>query len=222
MQFWILGLWMNACLFCETPAWAGPIITVTNSSDTKNQILSDLIVFGNNQGERRVLLKPGDNGGLIVDNITLGPRQGVIFEAGFEITKYEISEPTSPTQDRATTVFTQLTGKRVTLIDDPSGVNSVFLSIDFAQFDFAPPEEGSMLGFIGGMNPATPGWFVGTNLNFDTGDISGPFTGSVLVTNSDFFALTTVPEPSSLALSGAGALALLAYGWWHRRREYRA
>lgn len=194
-------------------AWAGPIITISNPTNV-DQILADLTVKGKNPGETKVIKIEGDNNKPDTDNVRIPPNEARVFDAGFEITSYIISEPKSPTADKETKVFnvTQLEGKRVGFIQDPADLIDLFLSIDYAQYNFDPPEAGEILNFVGGSNAITPGWFVGTTMDINTGDITNPYTGSVLIANTVFEVTTGVSEPSSLLLLSIGILGLFAGG----------
>ncbi len=49
-----------------------------------------------------------------------------------------------------------------------------------------PPPEGTILTFVEGYNELMPGWYVGTSIDFETGEVTGAYTGIVEVFSTAF------------------------------------
>jgi len=155
--------------------------------------LSDLIVYGENNKEE-VILKPGDPN----DDIVFEPLGTKIFHVNFEITKFEIStlcrKDSEQPADWGVGYFegkiivptdVPKKEKKIGFIRDPDGQQTVVLAIDGAVAP-EPPPEGTILAFVEGYNEIMPNWFVGTGIDFETGQVTGAYTGDVEVFSTAF------------------------------------
>lgn len=125
-------------LVCGPAASAGTIIQVTNTQPAnKVSILSDLIAY-DKDGNKKTILKPGDK----TDDVNIIGGGSRLFDAGFEVKKYIISQ-TREGNEFETLVFNvkQILPKAMAMLDDPTGLASVFLAIDYDQYNFDAPAE---------------------------------------------------------------------------------
>ena len=173
----------------------GDYIQVENADKEFNRILSDLIVYGdpNNPEQKKVLLAPNDP----TDDIELGPYMTKIFEAAFTIKSYVISQAYDTVENYIeceTSVFNvkRLAPKKLAMIQDPAEQQTIVLAID-QDVALVPPPEGTILTFSNGRNELRPGWFVGTGINFETGDVTGAYSGDAEVLSTAFDALALEP-----------------------------
>jgi hypothetical protein len=94
--------------------------------------------------------------------------------------------------------------KKIAMLTDANTGTPLFLQIDESIYNLEPPAEGTLLAnFSMGENAAFPGWFVGTGINFSTGEITGAFSGNAVV-KSGSLEVQEVPEPATLLLLGSG------------------
>jgi hypothetical protein len=184
-------------------------ITARRGFTPKVVQLSDLIVYETDEfgpPRREVLLRPNDSS----DDIFFNIGSVITLNFPFKIGKYMISETENGVERRS--IYLHSRSQVLTaLLSDPAG-NPLFLALDTDQA-LDPPAEGSILPFVNGEYASLPGWFVGTYLDLDAGEVSGPYTGDVLVRNTSL-EVGVVPEPSSFLLFGAGVFGLLWYGRW--------
>jgi hypothetical protein len=207
----LVGIAAAASVLTSTStAPAGTVLQVTNKDLKDTVVLSDLIAMGAD-GARKVILEPNNP----KDDITMDPGQIKIFDAGFEVTSYIISRQDGKNEFE-TTVFNvqQVKATKIGFLEDPSTGLPLVASIDYNTG--APPlPDGSTVTLTDGTSTLLPGWFVGTSIDFDTGVVSGPFSGTAEFLTG--FTVAAVPEPSSLML--AGAAALVGLGVWVRLRR---
>lgn len=179
------------CILAVQPAPAkGDSIEVSNGQLTKER-LSDLIVYGdpNNPNEQKVILKPNDP----KDDIIFDGHTSRRFNVKFKITKFELSTALLDDKDNVKTEVQSVAHKgkiiepteipkkkKVGMIWNSDGQQTVVLAIDQAVAP-EPPPEGTILAFVDGYNELMPGWFVGTDINFETGEVTGAYTGNVEV-----------------------------------------
>ena len=173
----------------------GDYIQVENADKEFNRILSDLIVYGdpNKPEQKKVLLAPNDP----TDDIELDPYMTKIFEAAFQIKSYTISQAYDTVENYIeceTSVFNvkRLAPKKLAMIQDPAEQQTIVLAID-QDVALVPPPEGTILTFSNGRNELRPGWFLGTGIDFETGDVTGAYSGDAEVLSTAFDALALEP-----------------------------
>jgi len=175
-----------------------------------------------------------------------GIKQEVVIPSGFG--PQDVDAPFDPNGTRTfttTTVFSRITtiyystkkglsekettnfatgtivSKVLPFIEDPSGLSNVFLAYNDAQYTFPPPATGSTFSVTNGANPNFPGWFVGTQFDAATGDVTNPFTGSVGVLSTGFVVtVDPVPEPTTMASVLTSGIGLGLYAWRRRRFQH--
>ena len=179
----------------------GDMIQVTNDSVFK-RTLSDLIVYGdpNDPNEKKVILKPNDPN----DDIVFGPGMSRVFDADFKIKKYIISSCSMDEGhyvEHETVVFEieKIVPKKLACIEIGPYIQEqlkVILEID-QSIAPEPPPEGTVLVFSNGqwekLSGPYGGWFVGTGINYDTGEVTGAYTGTVEVFCTAFEVLVFTP-----------------------------
>jgi hypothetical protein len=187
---------------------------VVNDSPGKIEMtLSDLIIFAHNQ--KQTVLKPSDAS----DDIKVGFGVQKLFDLNFMPTKYVISVMAGDSEIEAEVFNVSfVTPTKVSMLLDPNNGTQLFLAIDQSLYDFEPPADGTVISFSMGVNPNFPGWFVGTNIDLDTGNISGPYTGDAFVDST--VEVSGVPEPATLLLLGS-AVAGMAIKLRRRRDKLR-
>jgi hypothetical protein len=198
------------------PAAAGPILEITNPRfDSATLTLSDLVVYGtriddvtgNSVPTSKEFLEAGDAS----DNIVLAPGAVTFFIANFEIEKYFVSTVDRRGEHETSVLFvTQLRKLRPGWIADPRGEAAIALALDF-RIAADSPAPGTIFDVVDGRNPNLPGWFVGTETDLATGEVTGAYTGPVeILAVAD--AATLTPEASSLTLLGSSVLLVMACG----------
>lgn len=188
---------------CGSEVFAdGVVIKVVNDSPSKIEMtLSDLIVYSNTQ--KQTVLKPSDAS----DDIKVGFGVQKLFDLNFTPTKYVISVMAGDSEIEATVFNISLVEPvKIPMLIDPNNGSPLFLAIDQSLYNFEPPADGTVLSFSMGVNPNLPGWFVGTIIDFETGNISGPYTGDALVDST--VEVSAVPEPATLLLLSSGVAAI--------------
>ncbi len=190
-------MFLCACLcilaMLPTPA-KGDFIEVRNTDPNNNHMLSDLIVYGdpNDPNQVKWILIPGSE--FSSDDVNIPPKGQCMYYADFKITRYMVSEGywaywdiTYFYNEGKTSVFEVniVKPKKVGMIRDPDQQQTVVLAIDGAVAP-GPPPEGTILAFVEGYNELMPGWFVGTDIDFETGEVSGAYTGDVEVFSTAF------------------------------------
>ncbi len=191
-----LFLCLFICIFAVSAvSTKGDYIEVQNKNNVLPRTLSDLIVYGdpNKPSQKKVLLAPNDPN----DDIELGPLLSKIFETSFPIKSYLISQAYGAGEqyrENETVLFNvkRLIPKKLAMIQDPAEQQTVVLAVD-QDVALAPPPEGTILTFSNGRNELMPGWFVGTSINFDTGNVTGAYTGDAEVITTAFEALALEP-----------------------------
>ncbi len=185
-------LFLCVCL-CVVAVLTGPAkgdsIQVVNPGDPNIPTrLTDLIVYGEDPNKQRKVIKAPDDPS---DDIVFTPGMRRIFHAPFKITKYEISAgwyDSKGNYEEFPTIYFDVNivkPKKVGFIRDPDGQQKVVLAVDQAVAP-EPPPEGTVLAFIEGYNELMPGWFVGTDINFETGEVTGAYTGLAEVFSTAF------------------------------------
>lgn len=200
-------------VFClGRPALAGSIVEVKNTDKDLNSVLSDLIVYGEND-QKNTILKLNDAS----DDITLAPNGVRTFDAGFEVKKYFVSI-TIPGFGEIESIVLKVSQRgpdKLGFFSDFDTGLPLVAALDY-ELSVPPPAEGTIIEFTNGTSPLLPGWFMGTGADFDAGEVTGAFTGQGQVIDNAL-EVAAIPEPCSMALLGLGAL-----GSWgltrHRRR----
>jgi len=198
-------IYLCACL-CVLAVLTGPakgdVIQVSIKDPNIAWTLSDLIVYGdpNDPNEKKVFLAPNDPN----DDIDFSPRMTRTFDADFKITSYVSStggtDPKGNYWEWETMFFNVRTvvPKKVAVIGPGPYIQEqlrLVLAVDQAVAP-EPPPVGTILAFVEGYNELMPGWFVGTDINFDTGEVTGAYTGNVEVFSIPFEVLVfTAPYP---------------------------
>ena len=115
-----------------------------------------------------------------------------MYLVDFEIEGYIISEgywdATETFYDEwETSVFKlkKVKPKKLGMIRDPDQKQTVVLAIDQA-IATEPPPEGTIMAFVGGYNELMPSWFVGTGIDYETGQVTGAYTGNIEVLSTAF------------------------------------
>lgn len=204
-----------ATIALSVPAEAGPILRVKNTSSLV-ATLSDLIAYGE-ADQKKTILKLNEAS----DDIVMSADEMRLFDAGFEVKEYFISKTATGIGEFETGVFEvkQTKPTKLGFVRDPNQLVDLFAFIDF-DLALPPPPEGTLLSFVDGQNPAVPGWFVGTVVDFDNGTVSGAYDGvGQILAGFEVEAIAAIPEPSTFILFGAGAAAFGAYRWRHSRRK---
>ena len=185
------------CILAALPALTkGDTIIVINQGGMTST-LSDLIVFGEN-GQKEVILKPNDSSDDV--NILAGLTR--MYDVDFKIKSYIISSAHKSTEgyygecvDYVLFGVIIVEPTTISFIRDPDG-QTLALAIDQAVAP-EPPAEGTILTFIEGYNELMPGWFVGTGINYETGEVTGAYTGNAEVFSTAFEVMVfTPPYPS--------------------------
>lgn len=194
-------------------------LTVHNRDANGAHVLTDLAVTGTIAGQpgtvQDILLKTGFATPPAMDDDRPIPAGGTaVF-----FTEHQFSKITSVTYSEKSGLnelpskafsYTLDVAKLIPIIDNPTGGPTVFLSYDDSLYTFQPPSEGTIVSFGNGVNSGFPGWFVGTQLDPVSGDVTNPFTGSVRIFDTSFqVTVQSVPEPSTLTLMGLGGLFYL-------------
>ena len=176
------------------PARAGSIVRVWNDSDTA-RTLSDLIVYGDNDQKKTILALNN-----AADDILVGGREVRTFDAGFEVRKYFVSETVGGTSEWESSRFNVTTQnpRYVGFFSDENSGSPLVPSVDDTH-GAASPAAGTLVSFVNGVSPTLPGWFMGTGVNLETGQVTGAFTGQGRVTNT-FWETAIIPEPTALTL----------------------
>lgn len=184
-------------LVCVTPCsvlttsalGAGSIVRVTNDG-TQVRVLSDLIVYGDND-QKNTLLALNN----AADDITMGPNDVRTFDAGFEVRRYFISMTTAQGSELEAHGFNIQTQepRRLGYYNVTGTTTPLFPSIDYATAVDSLP-AGTGVAFSGGTNAALPGWFMGTGADFNTGQVTGSYSGNGTVVLSDI-SVAMIPEP---------------------------
>jgi hypothetical protein len=205
-------------------ASAGPIISISNRT-ANAEGFTDVIAYEKNAAgnlvNKKNILGPGNPQAT---RIVLAPNEVKLFDAGFEPTDVMISNSFGLGKETETKIFkkAQLSSKPIAMLTLPNGVDPIFLAIDFTQFNFIPPVAGSLITFTSGLDASLPGWFAGTTVDFDTGDIGSAYTGSAIV--QQYLEVDTIPapEPNSLVLAATGvAVMLVTFRWASACRRRR-
>ena len=183
-------------------------VKIHNKNDF-DMTLSDLIVYGKNNKAEIILSRH-----FAIDDVVIKAGQTQSFTTSFEVKA--IATSTLKNGKETDYVIKQLdpNGKfaPVAWIENAADGSDLFPLID-ADLAVDPPGEDSVVNFVTGLNAGLPGWFVGTNLDLDSGDVTNGFTGSARIVLSHV-ETATVGEPDSLALLfiSAAALCLLRKG----------
>ena len=189
-----------------TGARGGYVIKVANTTDNP-QVLDDLIAYDNDGKKDTIIPSTQGNGVQFIR------REVKSYYSNLDsIKSVFVSQFIDGKEVESRAIKVAETSKTVAMIEDVGGTAPVYLSADFSQQNFTPPAVGTILTIVNGVNTTpntpTPGWFVGTRFDTDTGDITGPFTGSVEIVSDSFGVALSVPEPSSLVLLAIGAAGL--------------
>lgn len=198
------------------------VLTVKNT-DPGSRILSDLVVLGAGANDSQILLQPSNAS----DNITLLGGGQTQFFVNFPVTSYHISM-TLPNGSEVNTTYLKLLGvvkgaKDIAFVQ-AQGANQGIDLFALLDFDLAvnQPPSGTLLDFTIGINPQLPGWFIGTATDFNTGAVTGAYTGRAQVVLDGIRVTVAVSEPSSLNLVGlalAGCLLLSRKKKFERVKE---
>jgi hypothetical protein len=183
---------------------AGQVLNVTNPTELE-KVLSDLIAYGA-QGEKSVILKPGDAS----DDITFAPHMTRLFDAGFEVKRYLVSS-TVGNSEFESVIFdvTSALVRELSFLEDAQSQAPLVLALDFEMTNYQPPPPDAVMNFVNGLNPNLPGYFVGTSVNFDSGAVLGAFTGSARFI-APRFDVSVVPEPAAWLAMSMGIIGLAA------------
>jgi len=217
-----------ACLSLALCAFArADVITVVNRSD-QPQALSDMVVFGTVAGQngtqQEIINPPGNNpADKDVPFDAHGTQVFTTSKVFLKVTKIFFSQKRGNSEKESTNFATdQIVSMRIPLIEDPNGVVSVFLATDNAFANVPPPAEGLIFSVSAGVNPNFPGYFVGTQFDLNSGEVTNPFTGDVRVASTAFeITVGEVPEPSTLALTACGIVCAIAFGLYPGSRSSR-
>jgi len=199
-----LFLCVCLCIFTALSSAKGDTIVVKNRSILLQATLSDLIVYGdpNKPEQKKVFLKPNDPN----DDILFTPLMERIFDADFQIKSYVISMGDyvkGAYHEWETFVFDvkRIVPKQLGMIRCPAGEHKIVLAVDQAIAP-EPPPEGTIFPVANGRNKLlVPGWFVGTGINYDTGQVTGAYTGYVEVFSTAFEGLVFTPSYQPKVLS---------------------
>lgn len=206
----VLALLVFANLLTLPDARAGFVIEIANTTD-HSQALSDLIAFSAD-GERDPIVEFDTP-----DDPTIPARETRRFTSKLDdVSRIFVSQRINDKEIESVALKVTNAPKVVPLLDDPLGIMPLYLILDFDLLSGAIPSVGDLLEFSNGLNPGLQGWFVGTNADLMTGEVSEPFTGVAEVVSTAFsIALISVPEPSSLSLLATFLLYLSIVGRLH-------
>jgi hypothetical protein len=173
------GMCFAAILVAAGATTAVTATSLKNSNQGPGSfIISDLSVWGTN-GEQSDLLLLGNN----QDDITIPEGGSLIWTVDFKIKDYMIS--TTVEGGEWETVYLGIPDDPTPILfgflHDPISTKSPKLKIVGGEPHTVPPGVGTIIPFTNGLNPSYPDWFVGTNLDLTTGDITGAYTGDVQI-----------------------------------------
>lgn len=190
-------------------AHAGVVTVKNNGKDAVT--FSDLIAYGkpdkDGKRQQQVLKKPGFAAGDAADDETLAKDEQRVFVTDFAVDKIFVSQKVGNSE---------VEWKTGLQVDQPIACNTFVqpgsgLALYSVLFDmtsaFTSLEDGTMVSFQDGYSADLPGYFVGTQVDFDTGDIHTPFSGVAMVAGAGLWYGSDIPSPGSAALLALGGLA---------------
>lgn len=198
-------------LFVVQLASSGTIVKVTNTGGSTGR-LSDLVVYGAG-GQMKTILAPGNP----ADDVTLSGFDTRLFDAGFEVTSYVVSEASfvNPASERESILINvkQLRSQPISFVQTPTGQNLVD-QIDFDSGLLSIP-VGSV-SVVNGAITGMPGWLVGTDVDFTTGSLTGLYTGEAVFSDGAL-SVATIPEPVTARSYAIALLLLIGMAQWRMK-----
>jgi hypothetical protein len=200
-------------------AMAGNVIQVKNTT-ANTQTLSDLYVY-DKDGKCDTILNANDPS----DDVDIPKHKTRVYTAKFEVKSYVVSKRTGtePYTEEETKAFkvTQLKPQPISFLVDPNHIMDLVLAIDVEAATFDTVPAGTILDFVDGTNVTLPGWFVGTAVDFETGEVTGPYTGQVEILSNPFECtlVETIPTLTEWGLIIFGVVLLGFITWVFLRRQ---
>ncbi len=203
----ILNILVTLCACQDAPAgFIDSRLTVENWGE-ENIYLSE-VSYRDNSGVQHILLPPPPGVTVVAPGETMNfdAPLGAIESWGIGISGSELSGK----HDGYTTSGEFKYGEIVEVpkLEDALGADDLIFELDLDSWNSTFPSVGTMLSAVNGYIPTYDGLFLGTSVDGE-GNVTDGFTGTAQFLGSDLIKISTIPEPSTLALIGlAGGITM--------------
>lgn len=132
--------------------------------------------------EKKVWLKPGFEADAATDNQVFTPGKDIVFNPKGKINRYIVAEHyIGKTENRTLVTNVKLNKPFPSVFGAASRLrDSVVTIIDVNKVVSLPMENESLFTFSEGTHPDLPGFFIGTAIDLETGEVTGAYSGNVI------------------------------------------